>query len=173
MALVSTALVSVSGSIARAAASLQYESTLELPREDVREGLPVAVTTGADGSVCVVDATTRSGHLFDANNIHVFSTAGIAGLADPMDIAVETSGGFVCTDSRPEGGRTIRRLDFFGQPLAYEPERPFDLWQPEHLLLTRDGNFITTDASNGWLAKNDAVTGALIWKRSLKDDRSG
>jgi DNA-binding beta-propeller fold protein YncE len=152
---------------------LQYQSTLELPRGDVRAALPVSVTTGADGSVCVVDATTHSGHLLDPHNIHLFSTAGIAGLADPMDMVVEASGGLVCTDSRPEGGRTIRRLDFFGQPLPYEPERPSDLWWPEHLLLTRDGNFVTTDPANGLLVKHDAATGALLWKRELHDDRSG
>lgn len=158
---------------AQAAAFLQYDSTLELPRHDLRESLPVAVTTSTDGAVCVVDATTRSGHLFDRQNVHLFSTSGIAGLGDPMDIVVDGSGGFVCTDSRPEGGRTIRKLDLFGQPLAYEPERPSDLWQPDHLLLTRDGNYVTTDPSNGLLAKNDAATGALLWKRSLLEDRYG
>ncbi len=158
---------------AHATVLLQYQTALELPREDVRAGLPVAVTAGPDGSVCVVDATARSGHLFDSHNTLVFSTAGIAGLADPMDISVEASGGFVCTDSRSQGGRTIRRLDFFGQPIPFEPEQPSDSWQPEHLLLTRDGNYVTTDASNGLLAKSDAETGALLWKVALQEDRTG
>ncbi len=157
---------------AGAAPLLQYEATLGLLHAEIREGLPVSVTAGADGSICVTDATTQSGHVFDGRDVHVFSTGRITGLGDPEDIAVDASGGFVCTDSRPEGGRTIRRLDFFGQPQAYEPERPLDLWQPEHLLLTRDGNYLTTDASNELIAKHDVQTGALLWKRAVADFRS-
>lgn len=157
----------------QASAMLQYQTALVLPREEIRAGLPAAVTAGPEGSICVVDATSHSGHLFDSHNTRLFSTAGVAGLADPMDMAVEASGGFVCTDSRAEGGRTIRRLDFFGQPIPFEPERPSESWQPEHLLLTRDGDYVTTDASNGFLAKNDAETGALLWKVALQKDGAG
>lgn len=156
-----------------AAPALQYESTLQLPSESLRASRPVSVARGADGSLCVTDATSRTGFLFDPQNIVLFSTGPIAGLSDPLDLVVEASGGFVCTDGRPEGGRTVRRLDFYGFPLAYEPERPLDFWQPERLLIARDGHYITTDPANGLLAKHDAATGALLWKRSLQDLHSG
>jgi DNA-binding beta-propeller fold protein YncE len=158
---------------AQAAPSLEYVSTLSLPCEGSRIALPVSVTVGTDGIVCVTDATGNAGHLLDRGNVHLFSTERAAGLADPLDICVEASGGFVCTDSRTAGGRTIRKLDFFGQLLPFAPEPVTDLWTPERLLVTRDGNYVTTDPTNGYLAKHDAKTGALLWKRELKDSQSG
>jgi DNA-binding beta-propeller fold protein YncE len=131
------------------------------------------VTVGADGIACVTDATSVAGHLLDSGNILLFSTDEGAGLADPLDISVETSGGFACTDSKPEGGRTIRKLDFFGQRVPFAPEPVTELWTPEHLLMTRDGNYVTTDPTNRTLAKHDAQTGALLWKRLLEDSQSG
>ncbi len=158
---------------AQATPSLEYSSTLSLPCEGSRIALPVSVTVGTDGIVCVTDATGNAGHLLDRGNVHLFSTEQAAGLADPLDICVEASGGFVCTDSRPAGGRTIRKLDFFGQLLPFAPEPVTDLWTPEHLLVTRDGDYVTTDPTNGYLAKHDAETGVLLWKRDLKDSPSG
>ena len=161
------------GSDASALPLLQNEMTLTLPRESQRGSRPVSVTTGFDGmEICVTDGTSNSGQVFNASNVHVFSTGLTADLAQPIDITIERNGGFVCTDSRPEGGRTIRRLNLYGEPETYQPESPVDGWQPEHLLLTRDGNYVTTDAAHSLLAKHDSRTGALIWKKSLKDNES-
>jgi hypothetical protein len=151
---------------------LEHESVLYLPSTGLRAGLPVAVALGADGTICVTDATSGAGYLFD-RDVLVYGTGAIAGLTSPMDLVVDASGGFACTDGRLEGGRTIRRLDFFGLPLAYEAEQPLNFWQPEHLLLTRDGHYLTTDPSNGLLVKHDATTGSLLWKIDLAELREG
>jgi hypothetical protein len=169
----SLALAITVAAAAQAAPVLQHESTLQISRESLRGARPVAVTTGADGSVCVTDAASRAGTLFDTSSIAFFRTGATAGLSDPVDLVVEASGGFVCTDGVRGGGRTLRRLDFFGHPLAYEPERPSEHWQPEHLLVLQDGGYLTTYAANGLLAKHDAATGALLWKRELQEMRSG
>ena len=88
--------VAIAGTKSIALPLLQYEATLTLPRESGRAGLPVAVTAGFDGiEVCVTDGTTNSAHLFNASNIHIFDTGLAAGLAQPMDVAVDSSGGFV------------------------------------------------------------------------------
>lgn len=153
---------------ARSARVLQHEAVLSLPGQELRAALPASVTSGADGTVCVTDATTHAGFIFEGD-VLVFDTTSSSGLSSPQDLVVDSSGGFVCTDSRPEGGRTIRRLDFYGLPFAYVAERPAAFWQPEHLTLLRDGNYLTTDATNGLLVKSDAATGAILWTRHAQD----
>lgn len=153
---------------------LHYEDTITLPRELGENSLPVAVTTSADGGeVCVTDAGCQSGCLFNHHRILVFVTGAIAGLSNPMDMTVDGSGGLVYTDSRPQGGRTIRRLNLYGEPVAYTAEAPVENWQPDHLLITRDGNFITTDPTHGMLAKHDGGTGALLWMKRIGGTQSG
>lgn len=155
----------------RAAPVLEYERGLILPREQSRSSLPVSVTVSHDGDVCVTDATSSSAHVFTDKGVLVFSTGRTAHLGDPQDITVDPAGDFVCTDSRVEGGRTIRRLNFYGEPIAYEPERPTEDWAPDHILITADGNFVTTD-QNGLLAKHDAGSGALLWTQASIEGES-
>jgi DNA-binding beta-propeller fold protein YncE len=158
---------------AYAVAVPSYAATITIPPEHSRASLPVSVTAGAgNGEVCVTDARSGFGHLFNQQNVRVFSTGATAGLSDPMDITVDAQGGFVCTDSRPGGGRTIRRLNFFGEPISYEPEKPQEDWEPAGLLVTSDGNYVTADPSNALIAKHDAQTGALLWKRSMSGQRT-
>ena len=167
-------------STALAAPALEYQATLDMPCGGERSSLPVAVTVhpaGGDSSdrseACVTDAVTASGVVFDSNNVRVFSTGLTARLIAPADVTVLPTGGFVCTDGLLGGGRTIRRLNLFGEPTAFAPEAPRNPWAPEHLLITRDGNYVTTDPSLGILAKHDARTGALLWARELEGQKPG
>lgn len=159
---------------------LEYEATIELPHGAERSALPVAVTATAVGGnsaggceVCVTDAVTASGLVFDRGNVQVFNTGLISRLVTPMDMTVLSTGGFVCTDEPRAGERTIRCLNLFGEPTHYEPELPRDGWTPEHLLVTHDGNYVTTDPLRGRLAKHDARTGALLWERPVDAQQSG
>jgi hypothetical protein len=153
---------------------LEYETTLSIPQELTRPALPISVTTGnCHDEICVTDATTGSGHLFNSRDICVFSTGELASLSAPVDLTVDSLSEFVCTDSRDGAGRTIKRLDMYGNPISFKPEPPQGVWEPEHLLITRDGNYVTTDPSSGLLAKHDAHTGALIWSRALPRQESG
>jgi hypothetical protein len=159
----------------KAAPHLEYEATLSLPAGCGRSALPVSVSAGMchEQEVCVTDATGASGLLFDAKNTLVFGSGVIAGLSAPMDMTVDVTGGFACTDAKAGGGRTIKRLNFFGEPLFFEPEKPQEDWEPEHLLVTRDGSYVTTDPSAGLLTKHASDTGALVWSRSLAKTAEG
>lgn len=157
-------LTAMNGAVA---SDVIYRSTLHLPSEGSRDPMPVSVTVDADGIVCVTDATSAAGHLVDGQDVHIFSTGEAATLGSPLDITVETSGGFVCTDAKPDGGRTIAKLSFYGQPIPYAPAAVADVWSPERLLVTRDGNYVTTDPTNGILAKHDARSGELLWKTDI------
>jgi hypothetical protein len=150
-----------------AARILDYETTLTLFDEGLGAGLPASVTVAASGEICVTDNGVPSVHLYNGRNVAVFRSNGIAAFTDPMDVTIDAQGRFVCTDARPGSERTIRRLNFFGEPEAFEPQRPEGLWMPEHLTILSDGNYLTTDPSCSSLLKHDAVTGALIWKKNL------
>jgi DNA-binding beta-propeller fold protein YncE len=135
--------------------------------------MPVSVTVDPDGIVCVTDATSAAGHLVDERDVHIFSTSEAATLGNPIDLTVEIAGGFVCTDARADGGRTIVKLDFFGQPIPYAPVAVADVWSPERLLVTQDGNYVTTDPTNRVLAKHEAKTGELLWKTDITEALGG
>ncbi len=53
----------------------------------------------------------------------------------------------------------------FGEPDGFVADRPDSAWSPWHVIVTRDGNYVSLDAGTGLLAKHDAQTGALIWQR--------
>ncbi len=154
-----------------AAVVLEHVATLTLPRTSARAGLPVAVTA-AGGQVCVTDATTSSACLYDEHSILTFHTSEISGLADPNDVTVESAGTLVCTDAVVGGGRTIRRLNFFGESVPYVPEPPISDWRPDHLLVTADGNYVTSDGAHSLLVKHDSRTGAVVWKQALDADEA-
>jgi outer membrane protein assembly factor BamB len=66
-------------------------------------------------------------------------------------------------------GRTIKRLNYLGEPLPYEPARPSPSWSPGHLLITAEGDYVTVDRSSGLVAKHDARTGDLLWTMDLAE----
>jgi DNA-binding beta-propeller fold protein YncE len=162
----------VFASASPAAPRLEHQATISLPSIETQPAQPVSVTTDAAGEFCVTDGTTASGFVFDRQTIPVFNTTAAAQLASPEDITSLETGGFVCTDGLRNGGRTIRCLNFFGEPVPYDPEKPQGGWAPDHILVTRDGNFVTTDPALGLIAKHDARTGALLWKRFVESDTS-
>jgi outer membrane protein assembly factor BamB len=83
-----------------------------------------------------------------------------------MDACIDSAGGFVFTDQGEEGRRTIRRLSFLGEPVAFEPESPHEDWNPSHLILARDGQILSIDG-RGVLVKHDATTGAVLWSHEV------
>jgi hypothetical protein len=152
---------------------LAHEATLNLPASQSRSGEAVSVSADSANDFCVTDAAGAAGVIYDELGIPVFTLGPVAQLASPMDLTSLASGGFACTDGRREGGRTIRCFNFFGEPVPYLPESPQDGWMPDHLLVLRDGNFVTADASHGLLAKHDGRTGALLWKQSVDSESRG
>lgn len=159
-------LVSAWVGTATAVPVLRYETTLV---GDPPLGRPSSVTLDrARGELCIVDDASRTLDVFDSRGLHRFRTDRISRLSLPRSACVDADGGFVLTDAAPERGRTIRRLNFLGEPLTYEPEIPREDWSPVHLSLASDGNYLTVDLK-GLLAKHDAGTGALLWSRALED----
>lgn len=153
---------------ARPAVVLKYESILPAAP---RCGRPTAVTIDAATSeICVTDDASQSIDLYDAQGFHQFRTDAAAKIAGPQDGCLDNEGGLVFTDAVPGGGRTIRRLDLFGEPLPYEPERPQSEWCPGHLIVTRDGSYVSIDQRTGLIAKHDAGSGALVWQLALAPD---
>ena len=159
-------LAALQAGAALAVPLLRYESMLvgDPPLEH-----PMCVTYAAkSGEICVTDEAARAINVFDAGGLHRFQTDLVSRLSMPRDACVDADGGFVLTDTDAEHRRTIRRLNFLGEPVSYEAERPREDWSPTHLSIAADGNYLTVDAK-GMLAKHDAVTGAVIWSRPLED----
>jgi DNA-binding beta-propeller fold protein YncE len=121
----------------------------------------------ATQELCVTDVASGTIDVFDAAGNHRYRTDSASRLRVPLDGCIDAEGGFVFTDV-VDGVRTIRRLNFLGEPLPYDPERPREEWYPQHLVITADGHYATVDRE-GLLAKHDSGTGALLWKRQLVD----
>ena len=122
------------------------------------------VTSG----LCITEDAERAIGMFDRDGLDRFRTDAQARLSAPIDACVEANGDFVLTDRLEGNRRTIRRLNFLGEPIAWEPERPYDDWSPRHFRLLADGDYLTLDRK-GLLAKHDSDTGALLWSTSLVD----
>ena len=131
-------------------------------------GRPISVTLAASGlEFCVTDERERTINVFDAAGLHRYRTDEVSRLSSPKDAWIDSQAGFVFTD-RVEGIRTIRRLNFLGEPVPYEPETPHEGWSPNHLMVTADGNFVTLDG-DGLLCKHDESDGSLLWSRQLME----
>jgi hypothetical protein len=105
--------------------------------------------------------------VFDEHGFHTYRTDARSEISSPRDGSIDSHGGFVFIDTAEGNGRTIRRLNFLGEPETYYPEIPRSSnWSPRHLLITGDGHYVTVDRS-GLLAKHDDRTGALVWKLQL------
>jgi hypothetical protein len=98
------ALILIGTASAGSAPILMYEATLSLPHSETREGLPVAVTAGADGSICVTDATTQSGHLFDEE--YSFTARADCGLSEVRWTSWSMSPEVCLQTGRRAGGRS-------------------------------------------------------------------
>jgi len=159
-------LLPVVPAVSLGAPVLRYEDVL---RGDPSLERPVAATVGPENlELCITDAGSRTIDVFDAHGLHRFRTDEMSGLSMPRDACVDSGRGFVFLDHDVDRGTTIRRLNFLGEPEPYEPEIPREGWAPQHLLLTRDGPYVTVDGQ-GLLAEHDPESGALRWKRELVD----
>jgi DNA-binding beta-propeller fold protein YncE len=162
-------LFSIVASNTGAVPTFQYEASLN---EELAILRPAAVTFSPDDlSLCVTDEGLKAIEVFDRRGSYQFGTDSMSDISAPRDAAVDARGDFVFTDVSASGDRTIRRLNFLGEPIAYEPESPRAGWQPYHLIIARDGGYVTLDRS-GLLAKHDAETGALVWSLDLADPES-
>ena len=132
------------------------------------ESRPNAVSVDpVSGEICVTNSGLSSIQVFHPRGVLSFQTSAISRIAVPMDASIDAAGGFFFTDSDASGGRSIRHLNFLGEPLPFAPESPTDNWHPTHLILTRDGGIVTLDENSELLVKHDAVTGALIWRSPI------
>lgn len=156
--------------IAQAAFEIRYERGLELTPSREGQVHPVSVTCDQiSGEICVTESTHASLHIFNAAGVETFRTGGFSGLTLPSDGAVD-AGGRLVTAMMVNGARgTIVRLNVYGEPDGYLPEAAAAEWNPDHLLITRDGHYLTLDSAAALLAKHDADTGALLWARTLGD----
>ena len=149
-----------------AAYVLDYQRQVGLDVGQAGRVMPVSVTRDAStGEICITDTRAVSFHLLNAHEVPVFRSQRVARLSFPQDGTVDASGRIVFTDRQDEGGSTIKRLTVFGEPDTYRPEPPEADWNPQHLLLTRDGAYVSLDPTTGVLTKHDPSSGALIWSR--------
>jgi DNA-binding beta-propeller fold protein YncE len=155
---------------AEAAFEIRYERGLELSRSREGQLHPVSVTCDPlSGEICVTESANASLHIFNAAGVEIFRTGGFAGLTLPSDGTVDAEGRLVVATMASAGPGTIVRLNTYGEPDGYQAEPAAAEWNPEHLLITRDGHYLTVDSTAALLAKHDAVTGALLWTRTLGD----
>lgn len=148
-----------------------FEGVLGTPSGVSDLNRPSSVTVNPlSEELCVTDGGNIVLHVYNDHSIHTYQTGHIAGISAPMDGTIDTDGGFVFTDRDPEGGRTIRRLNFLGEPVSYEPEKPAPGWSPGRLMVGVDGHFLTIDEEHGRFAKHDSETGALLWSRIIAED---
>jgi len=155
-----------SAGVVGAAPRLIYETNLVAEPPLVRPS-SVRIIQGT-GEICVTDEGARRIAVFDGRGLHRFSTSGAAGLVAPLDADIDPRGDFVCTDLVRKAVRTIRRFNFLGEPVRYEPQSAGEDWSPVHLTVAPDGHYLTVDGT-GLLAKHDSVTGALLWRLSLAE----
>ncbi|MBU1698779.1 MAG: NHL repeat-containing protein [Candidatus Eisenbacteria bacterium] len=148
---------------------LEYETLLTGEPEAVR---PASVTLDLhSGGICITDEASRVIDIFDDRGFHLYRTDATSNISTPKDGSIDSHGGFVFTDIAADGTRTIERLNYLGEPVAYEPEIPRAGWAPQHLIIAGDGHYITVDRA-GLLAKHDSQSGSLIWMLELVDPQS-
>ena len=160
--------VMVGATTATPAFTFDYVGQLPLERGASTHARPEAVAVHpSTGEICVTEAAGSALHLFNADGAPVFTTSLAAGLSTPASACLDDAGHLVCTDSDGPGRRTIRQLDFRGEPTPWRPAAPRRVWNPLHLLVTGDGNYVALDPGAALLTKHDVVTGALLWVREL------
>ncbi len=163
------ALLTVCPLAAKGTIAFRYESTLQIDMGAAGQVRPVALSLDpATGDVCVTDERGVKFHVVDGNGITLFTSSIAAALSTPVDGSLELDGGFVFADRDADGARTLRKLDLRGEPVRFDVERPAPQWQPDHLIVTADGNYVSLDKYAGTLTKHDAATGRVLWHRALE-----
>jgi hypothetical protein len=160
--------VACAAATAGATVQFRYERGLTLSQGRDAPARPVAVTCDAPtGDVCVTDGVFSALHLFNVAGVETFRTGAYAGLSLPNDGAVDPQGRLVAVAATSDGQGTIVRLDVYGERDGWTPERPAGTWRPTHLVVSRDGHYVTVDGTSGLMAKHDAVTGAVLWAKVI------
>ena len=159
---------------ASAAVSFRYEGAIELSRQPDGRLLPAAVTCGgAAGGLVVTDAAQGAFHIVNAAGIETFRTSGYAGLARPDDGTLDHSGRLLGVTLVDGSRRALVRLDVYGEPDGWTATAPRDGWQPDHVMVAADGNYVTIDGTSGLMAKHDAATGAVLWSAVVAEPAAG
>jgi len=152
----------------------QYELTLRLPPSQHGVVRPAAISHDpVAGETCVTDARGPAILLVNRRDVAVFRTNRFAALSAPLDACVDARGSLVFLDVAPgDHTRTVRRLNLHGEPDAYAVRPPAARWSPNHLIVCRDGDYLTLDGDTGIMARHDAVTGDLVWRANVTGDES-
>ena len=151
-----------------ASLGFEYQHTLHLTTGPAGHTRPVSVTWDRlQGEICVTDVRQTTLHILNRHDIEQYRTSTVARLSQPMDGSIDLQGRLVCVDMGPGGSNTIKRLNVYGEPDAFTPESPAEGWNPRHLLVTRDGRYLTLDPVTALLAKHDPATGELLWFREV------
>ncbi len=151
-----------------ASPQFHFEKILSLTTGSVGQTHPVSVTWDpVQGEVCITDVRQVSLHVMNSFGIDLFHTSKVARLSHPSDGSVDRQGRLVCLDRAESTYYAIRRLNVYGEPDIFTAEIPDENWNPSHLLVTRDGHYLTIDPTNALLAKHDHQSGRLIWKRII------
>jgi len=156
--LAAAAVLASTPGVARATRVLEYQAQLQ-PEPPLRQ--PVSLSLDPEtGALCVTDDASRCLAVFDRMGFDRFRTDATSSISWPLGGCVDRNGDFVFTDVE-DGYRTIRRLNFLGEPVEYVPERPAPDWAPRHLALARNGDYVTLDR-RALLARH-TPEGALVW----------
>ena len=158
-------------SAAQARLGFRYAGQLEISR--TRDGAlrPISVTCAPfTGEIVVTDARQMGIHLFNPAEVEVFRTNGFAGVLGPVDASLDAAGRTVYLHRVNGRQYEVRRLDLYGEPDPFRAVTPRDDFDPSHLLVTRDGHYLSLDTASGLLVKHDADTGAVLWSVPLAGD---
>jgi hypothetical protein len=129
---------------------------------------PNAVTCDPFHSeIVVTDARQMGIHILNPAGIEVFQTSVFAGVVSPLDASIDAAGRTVYLGRVSGQAHRIGRLNLYGEPDSYLAAVPNDQFDPQHLIATRDGNYLSLDTDSGVLVKNDSRTGAVIWERRI------
>ena len=166
------ALVSVE--TATAAWVMEYRGLLSPNHHGVGFQRPQSLSLSPnDGELCVTDEGSGELRIFSDKGVFTFGTGSLSELSHPASAALDPFGGFYLTDAKEGVGRTLRRLNYRGEPMAYTPESPVEGWSPDQLFIARDGGIVSLDGKTALLTKHDPASGALIWQRRIGDESAG
>jgi len=154
-----------------AAVEIRYEKTLALTQGKEGRLRPVSVACDlSSGEVAVTESRQSAVHLFNSAGIETFVTTRFADLSLPLDATVDPQGRVVCINKIDGRDNSIARLNIYGEPDPFAPAIPVENWHPDHLIVTRDGHYLTLDADTGFMAKHDEQTGGILWTAHLGDE---
>ncbi|MCB1184227.1 NHL repeat-containing protein [bacterium] len=159
---------------AQARLGFQYAGQLEISRGSDGALRPVSVTCDpVSQEIVVTDARQMGIHIFNPARVEVFRTSGFAALVGPVDASLDAAGRTVFLQRLAGRAHAVRRLDLYGEPDGFTAAAPTAEFDPEHLLVTHDGHYLTLDSNSGLLVKNDADTGVVLWSRNLGGEATG